>query len=202
MNVRPTVFVVDDDPAVRESLRLLISESGLAVETFASAEHFLRACRPDRAGCLLLDVRMSGMSGLDLQERLRARRIPIPVVIITGYADVPMAIKAMKAGAVNFIEKPFHDGELLNSIRAGLQQSEADRSKATTRSDVLARLGQLTSREREVFELVVDGVSNKQIAFELGISRKTVEAHRAQVMQKMRARTLADLVRFAIIAQS
>lgn len=202
MSVRHTVFVVDDDPAVRESLRLLLAESGLAVEVFASADEFLRAYRPGRRGCLLLDVRMPGMNGLDLQAHLRTRRIPVPVVIITGHADIPMAIKAMKAGAVDFIEKPFDDEKLLAGIRAALRRDDEDPSNVAERRKVLAGLRQLTPREREVFDLVIEGLSNRQIADELGITQKTVEVHRAHVMRKMHAQTLANLVRMAMVAES
>ncbi|KAA6186350.1 response regulator transcription factor [Thiohalocapsa marina] len=196
-----TVFVVDDDQAMRASLQWLIESIGMRVETFDSAQAFLDAYYPGRAGCLLLDVRMPGMSGLELQAYLTRREIRIPVIIITGHGDVAMAVKAMKAGAVDFIEKPFDDEELLNSIRNALQHDEKQRALRAQRAAIAMRLAELTPREHEVMSMVTDGKSNKEIAAALGVSAKTVEVHRARVMDKMRANSLAELVRMALIAR-
>jgi RNA polymerase sigma factor (sigma-70 family) len=195
-----TVFIVDDDEAMRSSLKWLIESVGMRVETFASAQAFLDAYYPGRAGCLLLDVRMPGMSGLELQAHLVRHELRLPVIIITGHGDVSMAVKAMKAGAVDFIEKPFDDEELLQSIRNALGHEEKQRELRARRADIAARLAELTPREHEVMTMVTDGKSNKEIAAALSVSAKTVEVHRARVMDKMRADSLAELVRMALIA--
>jgi FixJ family two-component response regulator len=195
MNREPTVFVVDDDQAMRNSLKWLIESVGMRVETYGSAGDFLQQYYPGRAGCLLLDVRMPGMSGLDLQDHLARESIRIPVIIITGHGDVPMAVRAMKAGAVDFIEKPFNDELLLDSIRNALVSDFEQRSHQAERAEIATRLAQLTPREYEVMEKVAAGMPNKQIALDLGVSSKTVEAHRARVMEKMEADSLAELVR-------
>ncbi len=197
-----TVFVVDDDQAMRNSLKWLISSVGLPVEVFASADDFLRGHQSGRPGCMLLDVRMPGMSGLELQEVLGEKGITLPVIIITGHGDVPMAVRAMKAGAIDFIEKPFNDEMLLEGIRRALNLDERQRHAHLERAEVSARLAQLTPREHEVMSMVTDGKSNKEIAHELGVSAKTVEAHRARVMEKMQAGSLAELVRMALLCQS
>lgn len=199
---RNMVFVVDDDEAMRQSLKWLIESVGLQVECFDSADAFLKAYYPGRAGCLLLDVRMAGMGGLELQEYLQRQEIKIPVVIITGHGDVPMAVRAMKAGAVDFIEKPFNDEFLLEAIRKALLVDEHQRDRQRQRAEVAARLVQLTPREHEVMDLVTAGKSNKEIANVLGVSAKTIEAHRARVMEKMEAHSLAELVRMAVLAQN
>jgi RNA polymerase sigma factor (sigma-70 family) len=196
-----TVFVVDDDQAMRASLKWLIESVGMQVETYESAQAFLDDYYPGRAGCLLLDVRMPGMGGLELQAYLARREIRIPVIIITGHGDVSMAVKAMKVGAVDFIEKPFDDEELLNSIRNALQHDEKQRVLRAQRADIAARMAELTPREHEVMAMVTDGKSNKEIAATLGVSAKTVEVHRARVMDKMRADSLAELVRMALLAR-
>jgi RNA polymerase sigma factor (sigma-70 family) len=201
MNQDMTVFVVDDDQAMRSSLQWLIESVGMKVETYDSAQSFLDAHYPGRAGCLLLDVRMPGMSGLELQQYLVRREIRLPVIIITGHGDVSMAVKAMKAGAVDFIEKPFDDEELLKSIRSAMQHDEKRRALRAQRADIAARMAELTPREHEVMAMVTDGKSNKEIASALGVSAKTVEVHRARVMDKMRADSLAELVRLALIAR-
>ena len=198
MSPKATVFVVDDDPAVRESLQWLIESVGLNVETYATAQAFLDAFDRDRPGCLVLDVRMPGISGLDLQDQLASQQVRIPVIIITGHADVPMAVRAMKAGVIDFIEKPFSDELLLDRIRAALELDARIRVDQTHRVEVESCFAQLTPREREVMGLVVGGKSNKQIAAELGLSQKTVEVHRAHVMQKMHADSLAELVQMAV----
>ncbi len=196
---RPTVFVVDDDEAMRSSLQWLIESVGLAVECYASAEAFLDAYYPGRSGCLLLDVRMPGMGGLELQEYLRRHEITIPVIIITGHGDVPMSVRAMKEGAIDFIEKPFNDELLLDAIRNAVD--ERQRQEQTQRAELAACLALLTPREHEVMDMVTAGKSNKEIASALGVSAKTVEAHRAKVMDKMKASSLAELVRMSIMAK-
>ena len=191
--------MVDDDEAMRSSLEWLIESEGLPVETFDSAQAFLDAYYPGRAGCALLDVRMPGMSGLELQEHLRQQQIRIPVIIITGHGDVPMAVRAMKAGALDFIEKPFDDDTLLATIQRAIEVDASQRTQQAGRAELAARLAQLTPREHEVMLMVTDGKSNKEIANELGVSAKTVEAHRARVMEKMEARSLAELVRMVLM---
>jgi FixJ family two-component response regulator len=193
-----TVFIVDDDDAMRESLTWLIESVGLKVETFASADEFLNSYYPGRPGCLLLDVRMPGMSGLELQGHLQKQQLTVPVIMITGHGDVPMAVRAMKAGAVDFIEKPFNDEQLLESIRNALSIDDTLRDEQAFKAGVASRLSQLTPRESEVMDMVTSGKSNKEIANTLGVSAKTVEAHRAKVMEKMEAGSLAELVRLVV----
>ncbi|MGD2116901.1 MAG: response regulator FixJ [Chromatiales bacterium] len=195
-----TVFVVDDDHAMRESLTWLIESVGLRVETYDSADAFLQSYYPGRSGCLLLDVRMPGMSGLELQEHLQRQQVTVPVIIITGHGDVPMAVRAMKAGAIDFIEKPFNDEQLLESIRNALTIDDMRRDREAQKAAVASRLAQLTPREHEVMDMVTAGKSNKEIANTLGVSAKTVEAHRAKVMEKMQAGSLAELVRLVVAA--
>ena len=198
MTSEPTVFIVDDDDAVRRFLTGLIRSIDLKVEAYASAKDFLDAYRPGRPGCLLLDVRMPGMSGLELQRELAQRSIELQVVILTGHGNVPVAVQAMKAGAVDFIEKPFNNELLLDRIQRAVAQSLRSDSEREAHDETLRRLGTLTPRERQVFDLVVAGETNKSIAHGLAISRKTVEIHRAKVMRKMRARSLASLVHMAV----
>ncbi len=193
-----TVFVVDDDPSVRESLQRLLECEHLDVETYSSASDFLGAYEPGRPGCLLLDIHMPGMTGLEMQEQLHLRNIDLPVIIITGHADVPGAIKAMKAGAVDFIEKPYSNDTLLASIHTALDAHSRQRADAEQRREAQARLQQLTKREHEVIDLVVKGLSNKRIAAVLGISEKTVEVHRGNMMRKMCVGNVAELVRVAL----
>jgi FixJ family two-component response regulator len=200
MSNRPTVFVVDDDQAMRNSLKWLIESVSMQVETFDSANAFIQSYYPGRSGCLLLDVRMPGMSGLELQEYLKVNQIAIPVIIITGHGDVPMAVRAMKAGAVDFIEKPFNDELLLESIRHAMAVDAKQRGMQSQRAEIATRLARLTPREHEVMLKVTNGKANKEIATSLGVSSKTVEAHRARVMEKMEADSLAELVRMAISA--
>ena len=201
MNDKNTVFVVDDDQAMRSSLKWLIESVGMSVETYSSADEFIREYYPGRAGCLLLDIRMPGMSGLELQEHFVQHQIKIPIIIITGHGDVPLAVRAMKAGAVDFIEKPFNDELLLESIRNALLLDVEQRSTQSERAEIATRLAHLTPREHEVMEMVTDGRSNKEIAVTLGVSAKTVEAHRARVMEKMQADSLAGLVKMAMLAK-
>lgn len=195
-----TVFVVDDDEAVRTSLRLLLKSVGLPVETLASAQEFLDQFDPHRAGCLVLDIRMPGMSGLELQQQLNDRHSIMPIVFITGHGDVPMAVEAMQAGAVDFIQKPFRDQDLIDRINRALEKDRDMRSALRERDEIRRRMSQLTPREREVLELVTRGKANKVIAGDLNVSQRTVEIHRARVMEKMGANSLAHLVRMVIEA--
>lgn len=196
----PTIFVVDDDEAVRDSLHMLLTAQGFAVKTFASAQEFLDAPVVLGEGVLLLDIRMPGLSGLDLQKKLRARRDNLPVVFITAFGDVPLAVEAMKAGAVDFIEKPFTKALILNSIGRALDLGAQARSEDRFAADAKVRVESLTPRERQVLERVVTGRQSKIIAFELGISVRTVENHRARIMGKMEAESVSHLVRMALAA--
>ena len=194
----PIIFVVDDDEAVRLSTEMLIRSMGLRVESFDSAAEFLEDFDPQQPGCVILDIRMPGMSGLELQEHLNKIKASIPIVFVTGHGDVPMAVKAMKAGAVDFIQKPFRDQELIDRVHAALDEDREKRQESAVRAEINARIKALTSREFEVMGLVVEGKPNKEVAFDLGLSPRTVEIHRARVMQKMRAGSLAALVRMAL----
>ncbi len=196
-----TVFVVDDDDAVRDSMRWLVESIGLPVETYASAREFLETHDPNRPGCLVLDVRMPGMSGLDLQEKLHENGIVIPIIVVTGHGDVPTAVRAIKAGAVEFIEKPVNDQLLLDTIQRCIEKDTEYRQESATRSVIAARYMSLTPREREVMAQVVAGEPNKMIARNLDLSAKTIEAHRAAVMRKMEADSLANLVHMAIACE-
>jgi FixJ family two-component response regulator len=193
-----TVFVVDDDQAVRDSLALLVHSVGLQVETFASAGDFLDSYRPDRRGCLITDIRMPGMSGLELQERLCADGHHIPVIVLTGFGDVPTAVRALKGGAVDFLEKPFNPQALLDLVQQAIAQDAEIRAQAAHEARLAERKALLTPREQEVMELVVAGKANKVIAIDLSISERTVELHRARIMKKMQARSLAELVRMVL----
>ena len=188
------VYIVDDDEAMRDSLLWLLESQGFAVTAFASAEDFLAACRDDMAGCIVLDVRMPGMSGLELYEKLSARQCTLPVIFITGHGDVPMAVSALKKGAVDFIEKPFSDKDMLRLIEQCLELDRNNREKQQKAVGVKRRLANLTEREIEVMDLILAGKLNKQIADVLNISIKTVEVHRGRIMDKMEARTVAELV--------
>lgn len=202
MSEQITVFIVDDDADVRLSLKMLIESVGLAAETFESAQVYLDSFDPSRPGCLILDVRMKGMSGLTLQEHLSKKPLCPPIIIITGHGDVPMAVRAVKAGASEFLEKPFNEQHLLDSIHIAIEQDAEQRGKALRLAEIQTRVDRLTDREKEVMELIVAGKLNKNIASDLNISQSTVEAHRSKVMDKMEARTLSDLMRMIISLRS
>ncbi|OWT65508.1 response regulator transcription factor [Candidimonas nitroreducens] len=193
-----TIYIVDDDEAVRDSLRWLLEANGYRVRSFGAAEEFLNAYDPDQVGVLIADVRMPGMSGLELQEELLARRAPLPVVFITGHGDVPMAVSTMKKGAVDFLEKPFNETDLRTIVANMLQQASERVSQAQAQKSHQAVLSRLTTREQQVLERIVAGRLNKQIAGDLNISIKTVEAHRANIMEKLEVTTVADLMKIAL----
>lgn len=194
----PTVFIVDDDQEVREAIELLMGSVGLSAASYCSAQDYLDQFDPERSGCLVLDIRMKGMSGLDLQQRLTQMPVHPPVIIVTGHGDVPMAVRAVKAGAVDFIEKPFNDQVLLDAVHRAFEQDANNRGQASRLADIQERLGRLTPREREIMDQVVAGKRNKVIAADLGISQSTVEAHRARVMEKTEAHSLSELMRMIL----
>lgn len=194
---RAVVFVIDDDASMRGALDNLLRSVGLDVRVFGSPQEFLGSERPDAPGCLVLDVRMPGMSGLVVQQELASSGIALPVIFISGYADVPISVRAMKAGALEFLTKPFHDQELLDAVHAAIDRDAARRREVGRAAELNARFGTLSPREREVMALVAAGRANKQIAAELGVSLVTVKVHRGHVMRKMLARSVADLVRMA-----
>ena len=191
------VFVVDDDASVREALRSLFGSVGLRVELFGSAREFLQSKLPDVPSCLVLDVRLPGLSGLDFQTELNKNGIHVPIIFITGHGDIPMSVRAMKAGAIEFLTKPFRDQDLLDAVQVGLERDRTRRASDQTTSDLQARFDALTPREQEVIAYVTTGLMNKQIAGELGVSEITVKVHRSNAMRKMGARSLAELVRMA-----
>jgi RNA polymerase sigma factor (sigma-70 family) len=191
------VYVIDDDPSVRDAIKSLIRSVRMNVETFASAQEFMSCKRPKVPACLVLDVRMPGLSGLDLQRELTDARIDIPIIFITGHGDIPMSVRAMKAGAVEFLTKPFRDQDLLDAIAQAIDSDREQRKQRADIADLRNRFEQLTPREREVMDLVVAGLLNKQIAIRLGISEITVKLHRHQAMEKMKADSLAELVRMS-----
>jgi RNA polymerase sigma factor (sigma-70 family) len=194
---KPTIFIVDDDPSVRDSTKLLLESVGFNVKTYVSGQDFLKANVQADLGCLILDLRMPGLSGLDLQEKLLSAKTPLPVIFITGHGTVPMSVRAMKAGAVDFLQKPFEEQELLDAINRAIAGQRENKSKNGEADKLQQRLKTLTARENEVFSLLVAGLANKEIAYDLGMSERTVKAHRAQIMEKMKAKSFADLVRFS-----
>ena len=193
----PIVFVVDDDPSVRTSTERLVRSAGFKVKTFGSAKEFLESFRPEGPACLVLDVRLPGQSGLDLQRELTGSGVQIPIIFMTGHGDIPMSVRAMKAGAVEFLTKPYRKKALLDAIHASIERDRASRQERLEATALRGRYEQLTPREREVMALVVAGLLNKQIAGELATAERTIKFHRAHIMQKMEAESLADLVRMA-----
>jgi FixJ family two-component response regulator len=190
----PLVYVVDDDDAVRDSLGMLLKAIGLKYETYPSALDFLQHYQPTRHACLVADIRMPGLSGLELQQRLNEQGAQIPIIFITGHGDVPMAVTAMKSGAADFVQKPFRDQDLIDRIQKGLERDRERRAASAERDAIRARIALLTPREKEVMQRVVRGQANKVIALDLGVSQRTVELHRARVMRKLKMRSLAELV--------
>jgi RNA polymerase sigma factor (sigma-70 family) len=195
MTAAPVVFVVDDDPSVRSSLKFLLSTVGLQVESFDSADTFLRKNPSDAPSCLVLDVRLPGLSGLDFQRELAARKIYIPIIFLTGHGDIPMSVRAIKAGAVEFLTKPFRDQDLLDAVRIGLERDRARREEEKETVTLRRRFDSLTLREREVISMVVSGMLNKQIADQLGTAESTVKVQRSRALEKMHAESLVDLIR-------
>ena len=200
--IQSTIFIVDDDPAMRDSLSWLIETIGYPVKVFSSAQEFLDAYQPDDPGCLILDVRLPGMSGLQLQQKMKGDGIHLPIIIISGHGDVPMAVKAMQQGAMVFLEKPFRDQELLDNIQEALVVDEQNRKRDAISSEVQTCVDLLTQREKEVMELMVKGNPSKEIARHCGISVKTIEIHRARVMEKMKASSLPELVHMVLNLQA
>lgn len=194
----PTIFIVDDDAPVRDSLALLLGLKGYAIRSFASAEDFLTACQPDWHGCLLLDIRMAGMNGLELQQQLISRQIVLPIIFITGHGDVAAARAALKAGAADFLEKPLDDQILITTIADALERSAHLRDEAAAAQEITDRMSRLTAREHEVMEKITLGEPNREIARQLGISPRTVEVYKARMMEKMQARSLPELIRLVL----
>ena len=201
MNEEQTVVVVDDDPGVRDSLSMLLESVGLTHRLYATAKDFLADVDQIHSGCLVLEIRMPGMSGLELQSKLREHNIALPIIFITGHGDINMAVKAMRLGALDFITKPYHEQELLDRIHEALEYENNSRKQLHEHHELVARINSLSDREREVFERVAAGQANKVIASDLGISERTVEVHRAQAMRKLDARTLAEVVRIYLESQ-
>jgi FixJ family two-component response regulator len=194
---RAVVFVIDDDASVRDAVADLLRSVGLAVESFGSTQEFLQSKRPDAPGCIVLDVRLPGSSGLELQRTLSKSNIELPVIFISGHGDIPMSVRAMKSGAIEFLTKPLREQELLDAIQTGIERDQARRQAAKVVAELRKRFDSLTPREREVLALVVTGRRNKQIAAQAKLSEMTVKVHRSQIMRKMRAKSLVDLVRMA-----
>jgi RNA polymerase sigma factor (sigma-70 family) len=198
MRDEPTVFVVDDDPGVSKSTRLLVKSVDLPIETYGSAKEFLEQVAPSHPGCLVLDLRMPEMGGLELQDQLAARGYALPIIFITAHGDVATAVRAMRAGAIEFLEKPYRGQDLLDRIHEAIAMDREARDKKSRREAISELMGSLTPREQEVMQLLIDGVPNKAIAAQLGIARKTVDVHRLRIMRKMKANSVADLVRKAL----
>jgi two-component system, LuxR family, response regulator FixJ len=195
--LKSTVFIVDDDLSVRESLELLLRSVGLDVKTYPSAEEFLKGVAPGASGCLITDLRMPGMSGLDLQERCAGAEVFLPIIFITGHGSIPHCVRAMKAGAVDFLQKPFDEEELLNAINRAIERDRQAIQERDESGKIQWLVDALSPREYEVFALLVTGMSNKQVAYKLGTSERTIKAHRSRIMEKMHAGSLADLTRYA-----
>jgi FixJ family two-component response regulator len=195
--VRPAVYVVDDDPSVRVAMERLLKSVGLTVTTFASAREFLDQATPEWSGCLIVDLRMPGMGGLDLQDQLSARKVSLPVIFLTGYGTVPASVRAMKAGAVDFLEKPVDDQTLLDAVHTALERDRGARRNQAEMQGLRQRLAILTPREYEVLTFIISGRLNKQAAAELGTTEKTIKVHRARIMEKLQCASLAELVRLA-----
>jgi two-component system, LuxR family, response regulator FixJ len=200
VETEPTIFIIDDDPAVRQALMVLVRSMRLKAAAFESAQHFLDAFDPALPGCLLLDVRMPGISGLELLEQLSRNDVNMPAIVMSAYGDVPMVVRAMKAGAMNFLEKPCRDQQLWEAIQEAVRWDTANRQHAAARSKLLHRLQRLTPGEHKVLQLLIDGNSNKEIAAELGLSVRTLEVRRAKLMKKMKAESLAELIRLTLAA--
>lgn len=194
----PTIFIVDDDASVRDSLALLLGLKGYAIRSFASAEDFLAACQPEWHGCLLLDIRMAGMNGLELQQQLISHQIFLPIIFITGHGDVAAARTALKGGAADFLEKPLDDEMLSAAISEALDRNTRQRDETSLGNEIVARIARLTAREREVMDKVAEGQPNREIARQLGISSRTVEVYKARMMTKMQAHSIAELIRLVL----
>ena len=192
-----TVYIVDDDPSHRDSLRFLLESVGLRVSSFSSARDFLDNAEPETPGCLLLDVRMPGMSGLDLQNELAEANISLPIIFISGHGTVPMSVRAIKAGAVDFLQKPYDEQDLFNAIHQAIEQDRQTRMEREQMREIRTLINSLTPREYEVFTLLISGMMNKQVAYELGITEGTIKVHRSRIMEKMKADSMADLIRHA-----
>ena len=201
MSQTPVVFIVDDEEPVADSIAMLLRTVGLETRLYQDARRFLAEYTPDQAGCLLLDVRMPKMSGLELQQELVARNVTLPVIFITGHGDVPMAVEAMRAGALDFIQKPFNDDELIRRVQKALEEDARERGLLQRREELERRWDELTPREREIALRIADGQANKRVAADLDISARTVELHRARILQKMGVRSLAQLVRMILVLQ-
>jgi len=202
MNTEVRVFIVDDDDSARDSLRWLLGSVKLQVETFSSAEEFLKKVDTDHAGCLILDVRMPGMNGLELQQALIARTSTLPIIILTGHGDVPMAVRAMSEGAFDFVQKPFNGPQLLDRVEAAIERSEQLLKEKNVRNGLQSRYATLTPRERQVMDMIASGKANKVTAIEMGIGQRTVEVHRHRVMEKMQAYSVAELIHFYLQLQN
>ena len=198
---KQTVFIVDDDEPVRGALQLLMKSVGHDAKTFATGNEFLASCGPEISGCLVLDIRMPGMSGLELQEKLHKQGVNIPIIFITGHGDVPMAVEAMKQGALEFLQKPFREQDLVDLVNQALEKNENSHKLALQRTEIEPRIAKLTPRERQIMDMIVQGKANKVIAIDLGVSQRTVETHRTRIMRKMQAKSLAELVQMAVRLQ-